>query len=131
MAERPKRVLVAEDNAAMRNVICFALRGAGFEVTAAEDGHKAWTTLDTEDIDLVVSDFQMPRMSGGELCERMRGDCRFAQTPVILLTAKGYELNAAQYRDELSVSAIMSKPFSPRELAESVQHCLAAAATDP
>ena len=129
MPEQAKHVLIAEDNTAMRAVISFALEAAGFGVTPVGSGQMAWDALVGSDVDLVVTDHDMPGMTGGELCKRMRQDARFAQTPVILLTAKGIELNTAHFLGELSVSAIISKPFSPRELTETVQDCLAARTT--
>ncbi|MHC4399570.1 MAG: response regulator [Planctomycetota bacterium] len=125
---KPKRILVAEDNTAMLGVIRYVFQKAGFDVTPAKCGESAWSFLSENDFDLVVSDFQMPGMTGGQLCERMRNDPRHAETPVILLTAKGLELDRSYYYDVLSVSAIMSKPFSPRELTQTVHNCLAAAA---
>lgn len=127
MTDGPKRVLVAEDNAAMRGAVCFALERAGMMVTPAASGQAAWDAMVESGADLVVTDYQMPGLTGGELCERMRKDPRFSQTPVVLLTGSGIELNLAYLRDELSVAAVVSKPFSPRELTETVQDCLAAA----
>jgi CheY-like chemotaxis protein len=124
--EEPKRVLAAEDNLAMAGVIRFNLEKAGFDVTVAKTGTKAWELLNTFRFDAVVSDFQMPGMTGGELCERIRRTPRLANLPVVLLTAKELELDTDHYLQELSVSAIMSKPFSPRELAQTVQNCLSA-----
>ncbi len=124
MSQGPKRVLVAEDNAAMRGVICFALARAGMKVTPVASGDAAWNTLLESGADMLVTDYQMPGLTGFELCERMRKDPRFAETPVVLLTARGVELNLAQLQNELSVRAVISKPFSPRELMETVQNCL-------
>lgn len=128
MSEGPKHVLVAEDNPAMRGVICFALERAGMRVTPVANGDSAWDALLEAGADMVVTDYQMPGLTGGELCERMRKDPRFAETPVVLLTAQGLELNQAHLRNKLSVRAIISKPFSPRDLAETVQSCLSGGA---
>lgn len=125
MTESRKRILVAEDNVAMLSVIRFTLEKAAFEVTTAPSGQAAWDLLERHDFDLLVSDFQMPGITGGELCQRIRQHPRLAPMPVILLTAKGLELDATRYRDQLSVVAIMAKPFSPRELTRTVQDCLA------
>ena len=119
-----KHVLVAEDNAPMGNVICFALRQAGFEATLAKCGQTAWNLLGERDFDLVITDFQMPGMTGGELCERMRKDTRLAHVPVIFLTAKSLEIDADYYLARLSVNSIFSKPFSPGKLVQQVQNCL-------
>ena len=71
----------------------------------------------------------MPGMTGEELCRRMRKDSRLAEIPVILLTAKCLELDKDRLRSELGTSALMSKPFSPRELTQTVRDCLAVGAT--
>jgi two-component system response regulator AtoC len=115
----------------MSGVIRFSLNKAGFDVTTAKCGQTAWNLLQEQDFDLLVSDFQMPGLTGGELCERIRNDPRLAPLPVILLTAKGMELESARYLDDLSVSTIMSKPFSPKELVRVVETCLTAEAAGP
>ncbi len=125
MIDSRNRILVAEDNVAMLSVIRFTLERAGFEVTTAPSGQAAWDLLQQHEFDLLVSDFQMPGITGGDLCQRVREHPRLAAMPVILLTAKGLELDLTRYRDQLSVSAIMAKPFSPRELTRTVQDCLA------
>lgn len=114
------RVLVVEDDSALRNVIRYCLQGAGFAVVACRDGVEALTELDRQPIDMVVTDMQMPRMSGDELCQKMRSDGRYQSLPVLMLTAKALELDAERFRTDLGVAEIMSKPFSPRELARSV-----------
>ncbi|HEV3003160.1 MAG TPA: response regulator, partial [Pirellulales bacterium] len=125
------RVLVAEDNLAMRAVVRFNLQQAGFCVIATANGREAWRALEREEpIDLVITDEQMPEMTGQELCRRMRQDARFAQLPLILLTAKGFELDDELLRSELRVIKLMIKPFSPRELLHVVADCLGVALGD-
>ncbi len=131
MTTETGHILVAEDNAAMAGVIRYNLEKAGFEVTLARCGQTAWELLESQSFDLVVSDFQMPGINGGELCQRIRQDERLAQLPVILLTAKGLELDLSWYEDELGVSEVMAKPFSPRELTLAVQQHLAVETSDP
>lgn len=130
MTKHPKRILVAEDNSAMLNVIRLNLSRAGFEVVTAKCGKTAWKLLQENAFDLVVTDFQMPGMTGGELCERIRGHEGLGPIPVILLTAKGFELDAAYYERDLRVAAIVDKPFSPRELVRTVREYLAVGVTD-
>jgi two-component system chemotaxis response regulator CheY len=111
-----KTVLVAEDNAALRRVIAFALKGCGFEATTAADGAEAWELAQDQSYDLVVSDQQMPNMTGIELIEKLRTSTTNAKTPVILLTAKGLELEVETLRERYGVSAMLHKPFSPSQL---------------
>jgi DNA-binding response OmpR family regulator len=130
MKEEAKRILVAEDDIAMGGVIRFNLEKAGFEVTVARCGRTAWNLLSEHSYDLLISDFQMPGMTGGELCQRMQQDAKLSQIPVILLTAKGYELDKSMLRHQLARSTVFFKPFSPRELIQTVQECLAAGVAD-
>ncbi|HET6881569.1 MAG TPA: response regulator [Pirellulales bacterium] len=122
------RVLVVEDDPALRNVIRFNLQAAGFEVLAGRDGAQGWELAQREAVDMVVTDMQMPSMTGLELCQKLRGDVRFAQLPVLMLTAKGLELDHERLRAELGVVEVMFKPFSPKQLARAVAQHLGAAA---
>ncbi|MHC4176558.1 MAG: response regulator [Planctomycetota bacterium] len=128
MTEEVRHILVAEDNPAMGIVIRHSLRQAGFEVTLARCGQTAWESLREHDFDLFVCDYLMPGMTGGELCQRMREDSRLARMPVVLLTAKALELDTTLYAEELSVNAIISKPFSPQELTRTIENLLVVAA---
>ena len=125
MTDTPQRILVVEDEPAFLRVIQFTLERAGFAVTTALNGRLAWEWLAEQHADLVVTDHQMPEMTGSELCERIRRDPRFSQTPVVMLTAKGYELDKTFIRQEIGVTEFMNKPFSPHQLLDTVRHCLA------
>ena len=72
----------------------------------------------------LVTDYQMPGMDGFELCRRMRHDPRLAQIPVLLLTAKMFEIDVSQVQEKLGLFTVLSKPFSPRELTRLVQERL-------
>jgi two-component system chemotaxis sensor kinase CheA len=87
MPARPLRVLVVDDSITTRTMERNLLEAAGYSVGVAADGEEAWTTLQTEAVDLVVSDIDMPRMDGFALTERIRTDARLAHLPVILVTA--------------------------------------------
>ena len=120
-----KTVLVAEDADAMRSVICFGLVRTGFDVTSARDGSEAWQLVSHGSFDLLITDYQMPGMTGGELSERIRNDARLSDLPIILLTAKVYELDTAGMIESLSLNRVMAKPYSPRELRQVAEECLA------
>jgi len=124
MRSEPFRILVADDHRITQNVLRFSLERKGFAVTVAQDGGEAWKMLQAEDFDLVVTDYQMPVMNGEELCRRMRRNERLKGTPVLLLSAKGMEIDAAQFRRELGVYAIIFKPFSPSGVAATIDACL-------
>jgi DNA-binding response OmpR family regulator len=111
-----KRVLVVEDNASLSIVLRFNLQGGGFDVVTAANGREAWGLAQTDTFDLVISDEQMPEMSGLEFCRRFRDTKEGRHVPIVLLTAKQLELNERQVSGELGISKILGKPFSPRAL---------------
>jgi len=119
------RVLVAEDNPALALVVRFHLENAGFRVTVARNGEETWGLLQREDFDAVVTDQQMPGLSGAEVCARMRREARLAEIPVVMLTAKGLEMELDRLRKELGVWKVLPKPFSVRQLVEIVEDCTA------
>lgn len=104
--------------------MCFNLRRAGFDVTPAANGRAALDALAKADFDLVLSDQQMPLMTGIQLCESVRQMPRHKHTPFILLTAKRMEIDFAKLRQTLGVIAILSKPFSPSELIQIIDESL-------
>lgn len=117
----PARILVCDDEPHITRIIEYRLRRAGYDVEAARDGQAGWEALQRNPPALLITDCQMPRMNGLELCRTIRSDDRFEKLPVILLTAKGYELSSQMLHRELHVAAVMSKPFSPRELTRLVR----------
>jgi two-component system chemotaxis response regulator CheY len=129
MAAEAKRILVVEDNRPMAGVVQFVLQQAGFQVTIAVNGREACEYLQTGNFDLVVTDQQMPEMTGCELCAHMRHDDRYAQTPVILLTAKTLELELPDLTRQLGAVRMIGKPFSPSHLVKVIQEELAPVAS--
>jgi CheY-like chemotaxis protein len=127
MSNEKKRILIAEDNPALSSVVRFNLERAGFAVTLARNGREAWNHLENDSFGMLVTDHQMPEMTGCELCERMRGSSKHAETPIIMLTAKGLELELPRLREELGVVAVFPKPFSPVELVRAIADRLALA----
>jgi CheY-like chemotaxis protein len=123
-----KHVLVAEDNAALARVISFTFAKHGFEVATARDGQQAWELAEKNRFDLVVTDQQMPRMTGLELCSKLRATAEFAEVPLILLTAKGMELEVDRVRTEHGVDELLLKPFSPAHLVETADRLLSVTA---
>lgn len=124
---QPQRVLIAEDNPALSGVIRFNLSRAGFEVTATRNGREALDAAAQTTFDLIVTDQQMPEMTGTDFCTELRQRPQYRETPVILLTAKGLEMDLGQLREQLGISAALPKPFSPSELISLVEECLATA----
>jgi two-component system alkaline phosphatase synthesis response regulator PhoP len=117
-----RRILVADDEAPIANAVAMKLRNAGFEVTVAMDGQEAYELAVADPPDFIVTDLQMPGMSGLELSARLAVELA-PGIPTILLTAKGFELEQKDL-EGLLIRRVMTKPFSPRELLTSVQDAL-------
>lgn len=124
------RILVCDDEMHIRRAVANRLASAGFDVQTANDGALAWEAIEREAVDLLVTDCEMPRLDGIELARRVRGRAETRQIPIILLTAKGFELDEAQLRDDLSPFLVVPKPFSPRELLQIVQQEMQCAAAE-
>ncbi len=110
------RILIAEDNRVLADVMRFNLEAEGFEVTIAHNGQKALGLAQAECFDLIISDYQMPGLSGEELLRGIRVDSVNTTAVCVLCSANGYELDEQQLKDELGLHSIVMKPFSPREL---------------
>jgi len=114
-----KKLLVCDDEPHILHVVSAKLKNAGFEVLTAADGEEAFAIAIEQQPDLIITDYQMPYLSGLELCAKLRNEQRTRDTPVIMLTARGYSMN----EDELAstnIRKIMAKPFSPREVLRNV-----------
>jgi DNA-binding response OmpR family regulator len=106
------RILVVEDDEAIRDVVKFNLVGAGYEVMEAADGNVALRTARTGRPDLVILDLMLPGLSGLEVCRSLRRD---SVVPIIMLTAKDTETDRVVGL-ELGADDYITKPFSMREL---------------
>ena len=122
-----KTILVADDESHILNVVSLKLRNAGFRVITASDGQEALDMAQMEHPDLLITDYHMPLLSGIELCKRLRTDPSTASVRMIMLTARGYNLES-QDTAESGIRRMLSKPFSPRELLATVNEVLAEAA---
>ena len=109
-----KKILVVEDEKNIRELIEFNLSNAGFSVLKAADGREALDKLSSE-IDLVVLDLMLPEIDGMEVCRKIRGNDELRKIPIIMLTAKGEEVERILGL-EMGADDYMTKPFSPREL---------------
>jgi two-component system response regulator RegX3 len=106
------RVLVIDDEAAIRDAVEYALRTEGFDVESAEDGEAGLRAALEAPYDVVVLDLMLPRMSGTEVCRRLRAG---SAVPIIMLTAKGGELDRVLGL-EIGADDYVTKPFSMAEL---------------
>ena len=91
----PKQILLCDDEIHILRTAEIKLCRAGHEVRCANDGQEAWEAIQQECPDLLITDCQMPRMDGFELVEKVRADERSRHLPILMLTAKGFELAPA------------------------------------
>ena len=111
---QPLHVLVADDEPHIGRIIKMKMEQGPFRVTLAYDGREALDVLERDPAALVVLDLMMPRLSGLDVLERMRGDERWKQTPCIVLTAAGQEEHQRRAL-ELGANEFLTKPFSPKK----------------
>lgn len=118
------KILVADDEAHILHVLSMKLRNAGFEVLTAADGEEALELATIERPDLVITDYQMPVMSGLEFCRELRANDQTRDIPAIMLTAREFDIEPKEMV-EAGIAAVLAKPFSPREILAKVNELLA------
>jgi two-component system alkaline phosphatase synthesis response regulator PhoP len=125
----PKRVLLCDDEIHILRAAEFKLKGAGHHVRIASDGQEAWELIEAQPPDILVTDYQMPRMDGLQLTRRVRECPELRDLPILMLTAKGFEISREELAETWNVRAVIAKPFSPRELLRTVEKILDESAT--
>lgn len=122
-ADRP-RILVADNDEDILQLVAFRLERSGYDVLVARDGQEALDRAQDERPDLCVLDVMMPKLTGYDVTRRLREEASTRRMPVILLTARVQE---ADVRSGLDAGAdeYVRKPFSPQELRERVEALLA------
>jgi len=118
-----EKVLVVDDEIHIIHVVAIKLRNNGFEVISAENGAQAFELACSEKPHIIVTDFQMPVMTGLELVEKLRANEATKDIPVIMLTARSFAVEDEQ-KQQLRISECLSKPFSPKELLRSIEDIL-------
>lgn len=114
------RILVVDDEEAILELISFNLLKEGFSVDTAMDGQEALAKMERNTPDLVILDWMLPGFDGLEVCRRIRRNPHTADLPVIMLTARGEEMDKVLGL-ELGANDYVTKPFSPRELAARIK----------
>ena len=122
-----RRLLVADDDRDIRELVAFKLEHAGFAVETVGDGVSALERARADHPALVVLDVMMPGLSGMDVARQLRADPATAGIPVILLTARAQELDV-EAGFAVGVDDYVIKPFSPRELLSRVNAVLARSA---
>jgi DNA-binding response OmpR family regulator len=117
------RILIAEDEKDIRELIAFTLRYAGHDVTTTTNGEEAYTTAQQILPDLILLDVRMPRMTGYEACEKIKLNEKTQHIPVVFLSAKGQE-SEVQTGLNAGADEYIIKPFAPDQLANQVRGIL-------
>jgi two-component system alkaline phosphatase synthesis response regulator PhoP len=118
-----ERVLVVDDEVYILHILDFILGAESYEVVTATDGEQALQRVREDKPDLVILDIMMPKLDGYETCRIIKSDEATKHIPVILLTAKGREIDQ-KLGEEVGASDYITKPFSPTKLIERVQSIL-------
>jgi len=118
------KILIAEDERDIRDLVAFTLRFAGHEVFAASNGEEAVEMAPQVNPDLILMDVRMPRMTGYEACRAMKGNPELRDIPVVFLSAKGQESEIQQGLDA-GAEEYLLKPFAPDQLTVRIKSILA------
>jgi two-component system chemotaxis response regulator CheY len=115
-----KTVLVVDDAMTVRNLAKFALNKGGYTILEAEDGLVGLKTLETNKVDLIISDLNMPNMNGLEMAKAIKSNPELASIPIFMLTTEASQQVAMQGK-EIGIMAWIVKPFVPDKLLAAVQ----------
>jgi DNA-binding response OmpR family regulator len=118
------KILIAEDERDIRDLITFTLRFANYDVIAASNGEEAVTLAKKEVPDLILMDVRMPRMTGYEACAAIKAEQNLKDIPIIFLSAKGQD-SEIQAGLQAGATEYLLKPFAPDQLTERIQAILA------
>ncbi|MDZ7860411.1 MAG: response regulator [Candidatus Krumholzibacteriota bacterium] len=121
MTER--KVLVVDDEANITQILEFSIEAEGYEVVSASNGEEAIEKARKEQPNLIILDIMMPKVDGYEACRALKSDPLTKKIPVILLTAKGREIDK-RLGYEVGATDYIVKPFSPSKLIEKVNEYL-------
>jgi CheY-like chemotaxis protein len=118
-----KKIVVADDEVHIIHVVALKFRKNDYEVFTAGTGTEAFELVRDERPDILITDYQMPGMNGIEVVKKIRENEQLKDLPVIMLTARNFEMEEEQ-KSKLNISEFIGKPFSPRELLSKVEQVL-------
>lgn len=118
------KIVIAEDEPDIRELIAFTLRFAGHEVIAGGNGQEGYDLTKLEHPDLAMFDVRMPKMTGYDACRKIKADPEIAHIPVVFLSAKGQE-NEIEQGMAAGADEYLLKPFAPDQLTERIRAILA------
>lgn len=114
-----KTIMVVDDSASLRNVVCIALKGAGYDVIEAADGREALSKLKGQKVHLIVSDVNMPNMDGITMVREVKKLDAYKFTPIMMLTTES-QPEKKQEGKAAGAKAWLVKPFQPPVLLDAV-----------
>jgi len=117
------RVLIVEDEPDIRDLLAFHLERQGYHVTRSRTGADALRQVRARPPDLILLDLMLPELGGLDVCRRLRQDPRTASVPIVMLTARGEEVDRILGL-ELGADDYIVKPFSPKEVVARVRAVL-------
>ncbi len=117
------KIVIAEDEPDIRELIAFTLRFAGYEVITGSNGEEGYELTKKERPDLAMFDVRMPKMTGYDACKKIKADPAISHIPVIFLSAKGQE-NEIEQGLAAGAEEYLLKPFAPDQLTERVKAVL-------
>ncbi len=123
------KILVVDDEIYIVHILDFSLGMEGYEVITALDGEQALEKVKTEKPDLIVLDIMMPKLDGYEVCKHIKSSASTQHIPVILLSAKGRNVDQKLGFD-VGADDYITKPFSPRKLVERINQLLGQTVTE-
>jgi len=122
-----KKILIVDDEPNIVISLEFLMQQSGYEVAIARNGEEAMEKIASFEPDLVLLDIMLPLLNGFEVCQRMRENPQWNRTKVIMLSAKGREIDVSK-GIALGADAYVTKPFSTKDLIAQVQRLLATGA---
>lgn len=115
-----RKALTVDDSRTMREMVAFSLKSAGYEVLEAEDGRAALAVLGGQQVDVIITDLNMPNMDGLELIRTLRAQSAHRTTPILMLTTES-DGTKKQQGKEAGATGWLVKPFNPDKLVETVR----------
>ncbi len=121
-----KKILIAEDNPVLAAVLQRNLQRCGYQTKVANDGWEAIESLKTQPVDLLLTDFQLPGATGGDICRFVRQERNDPDLPILICTAKSVELlQQSESVQQWHPTALISKPFSMRAIIQKIESAFA------
>ena len=118
-----RKILVVDDELHLVHILTFRLKKAGYETLTAHNGRDGLQLADQHKPDLIVTDFQMPVMSGFDMAVSLQNTAETSEIPLIMLTARGHKIPPSDLA-KTNIKSLMAKPFSARELIDNITELL-------